>query len=139
MIRVVPAVLLHTRDMVKLLNDALKTALTADDVKERMSIERSIWSVAETEMGAVLGFQWIEPVVGRPANEAEIATIVRDGQSLEIGSSLFARTKTQAKTLGYGWISAEVRPNNERSLSYFQSKGFEVIHRADKILMRYEV
>ena len=134
--RIVPVGVLHTREMVGLLNETTRAAITAEDLKERLTRDRSVWSVAETADGSVLGFQWIEPATGSPADEAEIATVIRD---LKIGFSLFERTKAQAKKIGYRWINAEVRPENENSLSYYQSRGFEAIRRAETLLMRYEL
>ena len=94
--RIVPVGVLHTREMVGLLNETTRAAITAEDLKERLTRDRSVWSVAETADGSVLGFQWIEPATGSPADEAEIATVIRD---LKIGFSLFERTKAQAKKL----------------------------------------
>jgi L-amino acid N-acyltransferase YncA len=73
----------------------------------------------------VVGFQWIEPADYLPADAAEIATFVKIGQTgLGIGSKLFDATRNAAKSLGYRWINANIRADNEGGLIYYQSRGF---------------
>jgi len=73
----------------------------------------------------VVGFQWIEPQGYLPVEAAEIASFVMLGKSgLGIGSALFEATKTVARQLGYRWINANIRADNEGGLIYYQSRGF---------------
>jgi L-amino acid N-acyltransferase YncA len=44
---------------------------------------------------------------------------------LGIGSALFAATRKTAKALGYKWINANIRADNEGGLIYYQSRGFQ--------------
>ncbi|MBT8411372.1 MAG: GNAT family N-acetyltransferase, partial [Octadecabacter sp.] len=41
-----------------------------------------------------------------------------------IGSALFEATKVAARQLGYVWINATIRADNEGGLAYYQSRGF---------------
>jgi len=85
----------------------------------------SAWYVAEDQSGDVLGLQWIEPHADLPPEAASIATFVAPGrQQLGIGSSLFTATTQAARDLGYGWINATIRTDNEGGLTYYQSRGF---------------
>ena len=88
---------------------------------------RSRWLVAEGEAGEILGLQWIEPHAGLPDEAANIATFVLPGrQQLGIGSALFAATERAARDVGYVWINATIRADNEGGLVYYQSRGFRV-------------
>lgn len=88
---------------------------------------RSRWLVAEGAAGEILGLQWIEPHAGLPDEAANIATFVLPGrQQLGIGSALFAATERAARDLGYVWINATIRADNEGGLVYYQSRGFRV-------------
>jgi L-amino acid N-acyltransferase YncA len=61
-----------------------------------------------------------------PREAAEIATFAKPGnQGLGIGSKLFEATRKAAKALGYTWINANIRADNESGLAYYQSRGFE--------------
>lgn len=135
MINVRPAMPLDANSMAKLLNEIIKiggtTALvrpvTGDDMMERMAHEpeRSVWHVALDETEQVVGFQWITTSEELPSEAAEIATFTKVGQTgLGIGSALFSATAKAAKSLGYVWIRANIRADNEGGLTYYQSRGF---------------
>lgn len=136
MIRVVTAGALHAREMADILNAIIKKGgttaytreLTASDLKARMAAnpERSVWHIAETTEGEVVGFQWITSADYLPDEAAEIATFVKLGKvGLGIGSALFKKTKTAARQMGYRWINANIRADNESGLTYYRSRGFE--------------
>ena len=127
---------LDHRPMANLLNEiiaeggttALTRPVTADDIAEWQNSApgKSVWHVALDENGNVVGFQWIEPKPGLPPEAADIATFVQIGQTgLGIGSALFDATRAAAKSLGYSWINANIRADNEGGLIYYQSRGFE--------------
>lgn len=160
-IAVRPASRLDSRQMADLLNaiscaggtTALVRAVTEDDIADWMAAApaKSAWHVAATETEGVVGFQWIEPSDHLPEEAAEIATFVRIGQSgLGIGSALFRATETAARRLGYAWINANIRADNEGGLIYYQSRGFREYDRWDncrlesgevvvKVLKRYDL
>ena len=110
----------------------------------------SAWHVAEMD-GEILGFQWIGPYPGLPPDACEIGTFVKVGQTgLGIGSKLFDATKRAAKALGYAWIDAEIRADNEGGIIFYQSRGFRTYGRkegleldnglvVDKVLKRYDL
>lgn len=131
---------------------AITGHVTAADLREWMAAapDASAWHVAETEAGEIVGFQWIAPGGDYlPPEAAEIATFAKPGrQGLGIGSKLFEATKEAARMLGYAWINANIRADNESGLTYYQSRGFEDYGRiaryrmadgtvVDKILKRY--
>jgi GNAT superfamily N-acetyltransferase len=88
--------------------------------------ERSAWHVAVDEDENVVGFQWIEPSSALPPEAVSIATFVKSGRTgLGIGSALFEATRKAARALGYVWISANIRADNEGGLIYYQSRGFQ--------------
>lgn len=135
MINVRPAMPLDAGSMAKLLNEiitiggttALVRPVTADDLRDWMqgSPEQSAWHVALDASERVVGFQWIEPSDQLPPEAAEIATFVQVGQTgLGIGSALFSATAKAAKSLGFVWIRANIRADNEGGLTYYQSRGF---------------
>jgi GNAT superfamily N-acetyltransferase len=152
---------LDTGSMAALLNEIIKiggtTALvrpvTGDDLAEWMTFapDSSAWHVALNEDEQVVGFQWIEPSEKLPPEAAEIATFVQVGQTgLGIGSALFSATEKAAKSLGFVWIRANIRADNDGGLTYYQSRGFrdyDVIEgyaladgtKVDKRLKRYDV
>lgn len=115
------------------------------------SPDNSAWHVAVDANENVVGFQWIEPAVYIPPEAAEIATFVQIGQTgLGIGSKLFDATRAAAGALGYVWINANIRADNEGGLIYYQSRGFSDYDRiegykmangqvVDKILKRYDL
>lgn len=123
-------------DMARLLNEIIDqggtTALTrqvvGDDLSEWMGFDpdHSAWHVAVDDDEKVVGFQWIEPEASLPPHAANIATFVQIGQTgLGIGSALFEKTKSAAKAMGYVWINANIRADNEGGLIYYQSRGFQ--------------
>ena len=135
-IRVRPAGQFDCRSMAELLNaiieaggtTALARTVTGDDMRASMQedAEHSAWHVAVDDADTVFGFQWIKPAEYLPQEAAEIATFVQIGQTgLGIGSKLFEATSAAAKRLGYSWINANIRSDNEGGLIYYQSRGFE--------------
>ena len=123
------------RSMAELLNAIIEEGgstarvkgVAAKDIAEMMefSATRSAWYVAIDKHENVTGFQWIQPYDGIPAEACEISTFVEVGRTgLGIGSSLFEATKAAAKSLGYTWINANIRTDNEGGLTYYQSRGF---------------
>ncbi len=133
-VSIVKAGKLHLSEMADLLNEVIEiggtTALTgpvtAKILEEWMSAPRSAWHVAEDESGHVLGFQWVAEASYLPVEAAEIATFARvDKTGLGIGSKLLEHTKVAARQLGYRWINANIRADNESGLTYYQSRGFE--------------
>jgi L-amino acid N-acyltransferase YncA len=113
--------------------------------------ERAAWHVAEAEDGTTLGVQWIEPLDALPPDMADIATFVAPGrQRIGTGSALFAKTVDAARALGYRWLQAVIRADNEGGLVYYRSRGFEPVgritdrqladgRRIDRIAMRYDL
>ena len=159
MIDVRKATPLDAKPMADLLNaiiaegsaTALARPVTGADLSDWMQSPRSAWHVAESRTGEVLGFQWIEPAHYLPEEAAEIASFVRIGKTgLGIGSALFLATRKAAQRLGYAWINANIRADNEGGLIYYQSRGFRDYDRwegyrlesgavVDKILKRYDL
>ena len=85
---------------------------------------RSAWTVAEID-GNIVGFQLIGPWDQVPPEACDIGTYVAQGKSgMGIGSALFEATKAAAKALGYVWINANIRADNDLGLPYYQSRGF---------------
>lgn len=78
--------------------------------------------MALTEVGEVVEIQEIEPAGYLPPEAAEIASFVRIG--LGIGSALFTVTEAAARRLGYAWINANIRADNEGGLMCYQCLGF---------------
>lgn len=135
MISVRRAIALDWPNMARLLNaiiqeggtTALTRPVTGDDLGERIAFkpDRSAWHVAVNDQEQVVGFQWISPNETLPPQAADIATFVQIGQTgLGIGSALFDATRKAAKALGYVWINANIRADNEGGLIYYQSRGF---------------
>ncbi|MEM6938683.1 MAG: GNAT family N-acetyltransferase [Pseudomonadota bacterium] len=161
MIQVRRPISLDAAPMAHLLNEIIKqggtTALsrkvTGQDITEWMSFApgRTAWHVAADAAERIVGFQWIEPKEDLPTDAVDIATFVQIGQTgLGIGSALFEATKSAAKSLGYRWINANIRADNEGGLIYYQSRGFQDYgliegHRmgdgtiVDKRLKRYDL
>ena len=160
-INVRKATALDARQMASLLNaiiaeggtTALERPVTSDDINDWMGRDpdRSAWTVAVDADGEVVGFQWIEPADYLPTEATEIATFVKLGKTgLGIGSALFRATSAAAKRLGYGWINANIRADNEGGLIYYQSRGFRDYDRwegyklpsgnvVDKVLKRFDL
>ncbi|WP_299297668.1 GNAT family N-acetyltransferase [uncultured Tateyamaria sp.] len=162
MITVRPAIALDAASMANLLNaiideggtTALTTQVSGPDLADWMAskYERAAWHVAVDGSEQVVGFQWIASGTDYlPPEAAEIATFVQVGQTgLGIGSKLFDATRKAAKELGYKWINANIRADNEGGLIYYQSRGFQDYGRiegyeladgqvVDKILKRYDL
>ncbi|MBF9042730.1 GNAT family N-acetyltransferase [Rhodobacterales bacterium HKCCE4037] len=162
MIHVRPAHDLDARQMAELLNEVIAiggtTAMTgqvdAQYFIDRMQQhpEASSWIVAEMPDGEIIGFQYITRGGDYlPPEAAEIATFAKPGQQgLGIGSELMEATKAAARRLGYAWINANIRADNESGLTYYQSRGFEDYGRiegyrmadgrvVDKILKRFDL
>lgn len=160
-ITVRPVQAFDTRAMASLLNSiiakggttALTRPVTGEDIAERIANggEHAAWHVAVSQSGEILGFQWIQPMEYLPKEATDIATFVQIGQTgLGIGSALFEQTKTAAKALGYRWINANIRADNDGGLIYYQSRGFRDYDRWDdyqldngdvvsKILKRFDL
>ncbi|KEJ97091.1 L-amino acid N-acyltransferase YncA [Pseudosulfitobacter pseudonitzschiae] len=135
MIRVRRATALDASSMADLLNaiiekggtTALTRPVTARDIKDWMAVDpdRSAWQVAVDDSETVVGFQWIAPHAKLPPEACDIASFVQIGRTgLGIGSALFDATRKAAARLGYGWINATIRADNEGGLTYYQSRGF---------------
>lgn len=161
MIRVRAAMALDCASMARLLNEiieiggttALTRPVTGQDLQQWMQsdADRSAWHVALNEGENVVGFQWISPHPKLPPQAADIATFVQVGRTgLGIGSSLFNATAKAAKALGYIWINATIRADNDGGLTYYQSRGFRDWHVdqdvalesgqiVDKISKRYDI
>lgn len=161
MIHVRRAIALDAPSMARLLNEIIAeggtTALTrqiaAKDIGDWMAhdADRSAWHVAVDSGEKVVGFQWIAPSPDLPPDAIDIATFVQMGQTgLGIGSRLFEATKSAAKAMGYRWINANIRADNEGGLVYYQSRGFVDYGRiegyrlesgqiVDKSLKRYDL
>ncbi|MEX0283864.1 MAG: N-acetyltransferase family protein [Paracoccaceae bacterium] len=161
MIRVRRAGALDASSMARLLNDIIAiggtTAMTrpiaAGDLAGWMADEQdgAAWHVAVDEGEEVVGFQWVERSDNLPSDTADIATFVKHGQTgIGIGSKLFDATRAAAKAMGYDWISANIRADNEGGLIYYQSRNFEDYDRingitldngqvVDKVLKRYRL
>jgi len=138
MISVRRASTLDTPDMARLLNaiitrggtTALTQPVTGSDLADWMSDQpnASAWHVAEAD-DDIVGFQWIGPHDNLPPEACDIATFVQIGRTgLGIGSALFAASASAAKSLGYVWINATIRADNDGGLIYYQSRGFRDWH-----------
>lgn len=136
MIKVRTPISLDTADMADLLNEIIAAggttaqtrAVEPGDIKAWMAYApgQTAWHVAVDNAETVVGFQWIEPHKDLPPDAADISTFVRLGRSgLGIGSALFTATAKAARALGYRWINANIRADNEGGLIYYQSRGFE--------------
>lgn len=139
MINVRRAMALDCGSMARLLNEiieiggttALTRPVTAGDLTDWMAVapDRSAWHVALDERETVVGFQWIAPHAELPPDAVDVATFVQVGQTgLGIGSALFNATARAAKDLGYVWINATIRADNNGGLTYYQSRGFRDWH-----------
>lgn len=131
-----PATTADARAIAELLNEiiekggttALTKPVTAEDIVAKMSSPglRNAWRLAEDDTGRLMGFQWIAPHPDLPEDACDIATFARVGQTgLGVGSKLFDATVRAAHDLGYTWINANIRGDNEGGLAYYQSRGFE--------------
>jgi len=160
-INIRPAITLDAGSMARLLNaiiteggtTAITNTVSGRDLAQWMAGNdgQAAWHVAVNAGEEVVGFQWIEAAEYLPPEAAEIATFVQIGQTgLGIGSKLFDATRTAAKAIGYKWINANIRADNEGGLIYYQSRGFQDYGRienykmadgqtVDKILKRYDL
>jgi len=147
-----------TRAMAGLLNRIIATGGTTAMTRPVAPAEilgwlgrtHAAWHVAELQ-GDIVGFQWIEPWDALPPEAANIATFVQQGRTgLGIGSALFRATEHAARNMGYAWINANIRADNESGLTYYQSRGFRVWNHVknveiapglivDKIWKRYDL
>ncbi|MGH1576136.1 N-acetyltransferase family protein [Planktotalea sp.] len=90
---------------------------------------RATWLVAEDEDGLVVGYQSAEPRERLPADAASIASFVRVGVvGGGIGSKLFTQTCNSLRALGYTWINATIRSDNDSGLRYYTKMGFQDWH-----------
>jgi L-amino acid N-acyltransferase YncA len=135
MINVRPVMTLDANSMAVLLNaiiekggtTALTRPVTGQDLTEWMAsnASQSAWHVALDDTEQVVGFQWISPHEKLPPEACDVATFVQIGRTgLGIGSALFSATAKAAKGLGYKWINATIRADNDGGLTYYQSRGF---------------
>ncbi|MGX9355895.1 N-acetyltransferase family protein [Roseobacteraceae bacterium S113] len=136
---------LDLRDTAELLNEiisaggttAITDPLTPQALGDWLEADAhlSAWHVAEME-GRIMGFQWIGPFPNLPEGACEIGTFVKMGRTgLGIGSKLFDATRTAAKGLGYSWINANIRSDNEGGLIYYQSRGFRDYGVMDNVIL----
>jgi L-amino acid N-acyltransferase YncA len=161
MIHVRQATKLDARQMAQLLNaiiaksgtTAQTTPITAQDLQDEMRhcSRQSLWILAEDDRVQALGFQNVRPHPDLPDDTGDIATFVKLGQTgLGIGTKLFETTKKRAKRMGYAWLNATIRADNESGLIYYQSRGFETYNRipdtkladgtvVDRICKRYDL
>jgi len=112
---------------------AIKDPVSAEELQSLMQAEAAIWHVAEQD-GEIVGFQWIEPWDALPPEATNIASFVQEGRTgLGIGSRLFDATEAAAREMGYAWINANIRADNESGLTYYQSRGFRDWKRVKKV------
>lgn len=122
--------------MAELLNEVIEIGgttaytdrITSDYLIGRMAEApgASAWHIALNDAGVCVGFQWITTAAYLPAEACEIATFAKAGQTgLGIGTKLFAATRAAASSLGYKWINANIRSDNESGLAYYTAKGFK--------------
>ena len=134
MIEVRPARPEDADEMANILNEIIRTGGTTAITKEVNAAdllgwqdrggERSAWHVAIYD-GQVIGFQWINATDYLPTDAAEIATFAKQGQTKRgVGSALFDATQAAARSLGFGWINADIRSDNIGGLRYYDSRGF---------------
>ena len=105
---------------------AIEDPVTGDEMRRWMRDRstRSTWQVAEAD-GRLLGFQWAAPHDSLPDDAASIATFARiDGAGRGVGTDLFAATKVACKALGYCWINASIRSDNDSGLRFYTKMGF---------------
>jgi L-amino acid N-acyltransferase YncA len=84
------------------------------------------WHVAVNDTGHILGQQSAEPHEKLPPEAADIASYVRIGATgLRIGTQLFESTSVKAQALGYVWLNASIRSDNDSGLRYYAKMGFK--------------
>jgi L-amino acid N-acyltransferase YncA len=90
--------------------------------------EASSWVLAEQD-GAVIGFQFAEPHSQLPPEAADIASFVKPGITGKgTGRALFTATRDACRNLGYKWINATIRADNQSGLTYYSAMGFKDWH-----------
>lgn len=107
---------------------AYLTPLSTSELEAKISGggERARWNIAVDQVDRIVGFQWAEPYPQLPPEAASIATFVRIGVvGAGIGSKLFAVTCAQTRALGFEWINASIRSDNDSGLSYYSKMGFQ--------------
>ncbi len=117
---------------------AMTKPMSRDDLEGWLMANQdcSTWHVALTEDGTLLGFQWIGPWGDLPPEACGIGTFVKaDRTGLGIGTKLFEASVKAARALGYTWMDAEIRADNEGGLAYYQSRGFENYKRKDSVVL----
>jgi L-amino acid N-acyltransferase YncA len=86
----------------------------------------SSWQVAVDEAGRVLGYQAAEVAARLPEDTRNMSSFVRvDAVGLGVGSKLFAATLEGMRGLGYTWLNASIRSDNDSGLKYYSKMGFE--------------
>lgn len=91
----------------------------------KRKVAHARWNVAQDETGQIVGFQWAESHPNLPPEAASIATFVRVGVvGTGIGLKLFEATSTQMRALGFEWINASIRSDNDSGLRYYTKMGF---------------
>ncbi len=121
--------------MTELLNEIIEiggttaylSPLTESDLESwtKRKVAHARWNVAQDDTGRIVGFQWAESHPNLPPEAASIATFVRVGVvGAGIGSKLFAKTSEQMKELGFEWINASIRSDNDSGLRYYSKMGF---------------
>lgn len=122
-------------NLADLLNEIIRrggtTAMTEPVSAEELAdykahfAHRNSWLLAEDKQRLALGFQYLEPQDDLPACAADIATFVRIGYSGRgIGRGLLKKSCLRARKLGFTWINATIRCDNERGLSFYRGQGF---------------
>lgn len=133
-----PGMLADIRQMAEIAGGTTTPEALADWMDDRSAY--AAWHVAEDEMGTLLGFQRIGTHADQANGICEIATFLRQGAALAVGSRLFDATAETARLLGYSWIEAHISRDNEGAQICYQSRGFRIWHKADdRVLMRYEL
>ncbi|WP_299421693.1 GNAT family N-acetyltransferase [uncultured Shimia sp.] len=115
---------------------AMTKPMSRDDLEGWLMADQdcSTWHIAMAADGTLLGFQWIGPWGVLPPEACGIGTFVKAGHTgLGIGSKLFEASVKAARALGYTWMDAEIRADNEGGLAYYQSRGFENYKRKDGV------
>lgn len=131
-------------EMAEILNEIIEiggttaytSAVTPEYLASRMNEapEVSAWHVALDIADQCVGFQWITSAGYLPKEACEIATFAKVGRTgLGIGSALFDATHKAAKELGYDWINANMRADNESGLTYYNSRGFKDYSRQEGV------
>lgn len=133
-----PATLIDTRQMAEIAGGETTAQALADWMDDVSAY--AAWHLAEADDGRLLGFQRIGASDDLASKICEIATFLRDGAPLSVGSRLFDSTKEAARLLGYDWIDARFVPGNDGARIYYQSQGFRLLRdTGDRMAMRYDL